>query len=120
MVSMFKFEDGSVAKVAALWGPQCPRPSFYNLRVYGTNGTIEKDKLCVGSNSPGEALVFKPIDSRRIDGHPFDPEIEDWLTAIVEDGEVRTSLRDGANSTMAALMAVKAAREGRETPIPVF
>ena len=120
MVSLFKFQDGAVAKVAALWAPVCPQPVFYNLRVYGTKGTIVGDQLCTGQDMPGQELRSEPIAAPRIAGHPYDPEIDDWLSAIIEDGEVRTSLIDGANSTMAALRAARAAREARETKIPLF
>jgi predicted dehydrogenase len=120
MVAIFRFQDGTVAKVASLWAPECPKPPFYNLRIYGTNGTVERDQFCMGGDVPGRRLRFEPVEAARIEGHPYDPEIEDWLTAIIEDGPVRTSFKDGANSTMAALRAVRAGREGRETLIPVF
>ena len=106
--------------VAALWAPECPRPPFYNLRIYGTEGTVERDQLCSRGDASGQRWKFAPVEGARIQGHPYDPEIEDWLTAILEDHPVRTSLKDGANSTMAALRAVKASREGKEMPIPVF
>ena len=120
MVSVFKFPDGAVAKVAALWAPECPRAPYYDLHLYGTRGTVERDQICLGREAPPSGLKFSPVDARRVPGHPYEPEVDDWLTAIIEDGEVRTSLKDGANSTMAALRAVRAAREGREVSIPVF
>lgn len=120
MVSIFRFQDGAAAKVAALWAPECPRNPFYNLRIFGTNGTVDGDQFCIRSDGPQQELRFKPVETRRIAGHPYEPEIDDWLTAIIADRDVRTNLKDGANSTMAALRAVKAAREGREVTIPVF
>lgn len=120
MVALFRFRDGAVAKVAALWGPECPKPPFYNLRIYGTEGTVERDEICRRAAEPGGRWAFEPVEASRIQGHPYEPEIDDWLTAILEDRPVRTSLKDGANSTMAALRAVRACREGKELPIPVF
>ena len=120
MVSIFKFPDGSIAKVGALWAPECPRPPFYNLRIYGTKGTVENDRLCVGHLEPERNLCFEPIEAAKIEGHPYEPEVEDWLTAIIENTKVRTSLADGANSSMAALLAVRAALEGAEMRIPTL
>jgi predicted dehydrogenase len=119
-VALFRFGDGTVAKVAALWGPECPKPPFYNLRVYGTDGTVERDEFCVKGDHSGSPWTFRPVEAPRIPGHPYEPEIEDWLTAIIEDHPVRTTLQDGANSTMAALRAVQASREGKEMSIPLF
>ena len=42
-VCLFEFEDGTIAKVAALYAPRCAVPPYNNLRIYGTNGTIERD-----------------------------------------------------------------------------
>ncbi|MDD4869148.1 MAG: Gfo/Idh/MocA family oxidoreductase [Kiritimatiellae bacterium] len=120
MASIFKFQDETVAKVITLWAPECPRDPFFNLRIYGTNGTIERDQFCIGKKMAEQRSEFKPIEAQRIKGHPYDPEIDDWLTAIIEDTNVRTNLKDGANSNMATLCAVKAAREGKEVIIPVF
>jgi len=119
-VCLFQFEDGAIAKVAALYAPRCAMAPYYNLRIYGTLGTVERDTAACASSPEEVHPPFAPVQADRTQGHPYEPEIADWLGAIVGDREPRTPLWDGANSTMAALAAVRAIRERREVAIPVF
>ena len=119
-VALFQFEDGSVAKVAALYGPRCQMAPCYNLRLYGTNGTVDRDQIAIAANPDDVHPEFGPVAATPPAGHPYEPEIADWLQAIAEDRPPRTSLHDGANSTMATLCAVRALREGKEVEVPVF
>jgi hypothetical protein len=48
------------------------------------------------------------------------PEIEDWLDSILVSRPPRTTLKDGAASTLATLIAVRAAREKREIHVPAL
>ncbi|MEW6749675.1 MAG: Gfo/Idh/MocA family oxidoreductase [Candidatus Latescibacterota bacterium] len=118
MVSLFRFADGAIAKVAALYGPRCGMAPFYNLRIYGTRGTVERDQIAVCATQDEAHPAFRPVDSACTEGHPYDPEVADWLDAILQDRPPRTPLKDGARSTLATLCAVRAAREGREVRVP--
>lgn len=119
-VSLFQFADGTIAKVAALYAPRCGMAPYYNLRVYGTNATVDRDTVAI-SQSPDEVHPpFVPVEANRVVGHPFTPEIEDWLDAIREDRTPCCPLTDGANSCIAALCAVRATQEGGQVEIPVF
>ena len=124
-VALYQFEDGSIAKVAALYAPRCAMAPYYNIRLYGTKGTAERDSLAVSSSHEDVHPPFVPVDTERlagafadVSGHPYAPEIEDWLDAIVEDRPTRVGLVDGASSCLAALLAVRAADEGREIEVP--
>jgi predicted dehydrogenase len=119
-VALFQFADGSIAKVAALYAPRCGMAPYYNLRAYGTNGTVERDTVAISASADDVHPAFQPVDAERVAGHGYEPEILDWLDAIVDDRPPRCPLHDGANSTIAALCAVRAAREGREIAVPVF
>jgi predicted dehydrogenase len=119
-VCLFQFEDGTIAKIAALYGPRREMAPYYNLRIYGTQGTVERDTAAL-STSPDEAHpAFKPVEAPRVGHHPYLPEIEDWLRAIQTNQPTRTPLEDGANSTFATLAAVRAIRDGGEVTVPVF
>jgi predicted dehydrogenase len=119
-VCLFQFEDGTIAKVAALYAPRCNMSPYYNLRVYGTNGTVERDTVACARSSKDIYPPFKPVTAERIKGHPYLPEIVDWLEAITDNRPPRTPLWDGANSTMATLAAVRAIRERKEIKVPIF
>ncbi|NOY81978.1 MAG: Gfo/Idh/MocA family oxidoreductase [Kiritimatiellaeota bacterium] len=119
-VCLFQFEGGAIAKVAALYAPRCPMAPFYNLRLYGTNGTVERDTAAISSTPEDVHPEFKPVEAERTKGHPYLPEIEDWLDAIIDDRQPRTPLWDGANSTMATLCAARAIRVGHAVDVPIF
>lgn len=119
-VTLFQFEDGTIAKVAALYAPRCNMAPYYNLRVYGTNGTVERDTVAIAANPDDVHPVFVPVDAERTGGHPYAPEIEDWLDAIHDNRPPRCPFADGANSTLATLCAVRASREKREVAVPVI
>jgi predicted dehydrogenase len=118
MVALFGFADASVAKVAALYGPRCAMAPYYNLRLYGTRGTVERDHLAVAAGDDDVHPEFWPVTADRILGHPYDAEIEDWLDAVRDHRPTRTPLLDGARSTLATLVAVRSAAEGRELEVP--
>lgn len=61
---------------------------------------------------------YGPVTNENIEGHPYDDEIADWLAAIEEGRDPVTPFWDGANSTLAALFAVKALKEGRSQRVP--
>jgi|GEM_PF-726769 len=119
-VCLYRFRDGSIAKVAALYGPRCAMAPFYNLRVYGTKGTVERDAAALSRGEEDVHPAFAPVDASRVSGHPYLPEIQDWLGAIREGRPPRTPLWDGANSTMAALCACRAIRDRTAVAVPVF
>ena len=118
VAALFGFADGSIAKVAALYGPRCAMAPYYNLRLYGTRGTVERDRLAVAAGDDDVHPEFQPVTADRVIGHPYDAEIEDWLDAIAEHRPPRTSLLDGARSTLATLVAVRSAVEDRELAVP--
>lgn len=79
MVSLFRFEDGTIAKVAALYGPRCSMAPYYNLRVYGTAGTVERDQIAISGDTEEVHPEFTPVQADRQAGHPYDTEVDDWL-----------------------------------------
>jgi predicted dehydrogenase len=116
-VALYRFADGSIAKTAALYAPRCGMAPYYNLRAYGTLGTIERDTMAIAQDAEDVHPPFVPVDSERVTGHGYTPEIEDWLDAIRDNRTPRCPFADGANSTLAALCAVRAAAEGREVAV---
>lgn len=119
-VCLYRFADGSMAKVAALYGPRCAMAPFYNLRVYGTRGTVERDTVALSRGEDDVHPAYAPVAADRVSGHPYLPEIRDWLQAIREARPPRTPLWDGANSTMATLCACRAMRDRAVVEVPVF
>jgi predicted dehydrogenase len=119
-VALFRFDNGAAAKVAALYGPRTERPVACNLRLYGTKGSVERDQVAIAGDEEDVHPSFRTIEVPETSGHPYEPEIEDWLDSILEDGTPRCSLFDGANSTVAALIAAEAMNTGKALPVPVY
>jgi predicted dehydrogenase len=119
-VALFRFEDGTIAKVAALYAPRAEMAPWYNLRAYGTMGTVERDQVALAASPQEVHPALVPVAADRVSGHPYRPEIADWLEAIRCDRPTRTDLYDGANSTLAALCAARAAREKTPVAVPVL
>ena len=119
-VALFRFDSGAVAKVAALYGPRMEMAPYYNLRVYGTMGTVERDQAATAADAEDVHPAFSAIQADRTGGHPYEPEVEDWLGAIAEDRPPRCDLFDGANSTVATLIACEAMASGRSMDVPVY
>jgi len=90
----------------------------YNLRVYGTKGTVERDRIARAKTPEDVHPDFEPLVDTKVVGHPYDGEILDWLEAIENGKQPRTPFWDGANSTLATLTAVSALRAGASRRIP--
>ncbi|MBN1343857.1 MAG: Gfo/Idh/MocA family oxidoreductase [Phycisphaerae bacterium] len=119
-VALFRFSGGAIAKVAALYGPRCAMAPFYNLKLYGTAGTVERDTVAIARDEADRHPEFSPIEVERVTGHPYEPEVRDWLEAIRDDRPPRCDFFDGANSTAATLVACQAMAEGRTLPVKVY
>jgi predicted dehydrogenase len=119
-VALFKFDNGAIAKVNASYAPRMGMAPYYNLRIYGTKGTIERDQIAISKDENDLHPEFKTIEADRISGHPYDKEVEDWLDSISENRSPRCDLYDGANSTIATLVAVEAIKLGIPLPVSVY
>lgn len=119
-VAMFKFDNGAIAKVTATYAPRMGMAPYYNLRLYGTNGTVERDQVAIAKDENDMHPEFTLIEADRISGHPYDREVEDWLDSIRDDRDPRCDLFDGANSTAATLVAVEAMKFGIPLPVSFY
>ena len=119
-VALFRFDNGAIAKVAAVYAPRMDMAPFYNLRVYGTRGTVERDTAALANDPSDYHPKFAQIGAERVEGHPYEPEVRDWLLAIKEDRPPRCDFFDGANSTAATLVACQAIAEARTLPVKVY
>ncbi len=119
-VALFKFKNGAIAKITASYAPRSGMASYYNLRLYGTKGTVERDQAAISKDDSDLHPEFKTIEADRISGHPYDREVENWLDSIRDDRKPRCDLFDGANSTIATIVAVDAMKAGKPLPVPIY
>lgn len=115
-VCLFRFESGTIAKVAATYGCIAPYAYLNNLTVYGTKGTVNRDKICL----EGQPEEYRDLGVVPPPGHPYEPEIENFLTAILEDKPTLIDAFDGASSAAAVIVGAQAAARGTPLPVPRY
>jgi predicted dehydrogenase len=116
IVSLYKFQNGAIAKVTVLYAPVSPMPPCYNISVYGTKATVWRDMVCYNHNEGFKPMIYKPYKEKY--GHGFERELEDFISAINNGKQVLAPARDCAQSEIATITATEALNAGRKMPIP--
>lgn len=114
MVAIFKFANGAAGKVTSLYGNCSPRPYGFNLSVYGTKGTVVRDKVSFdGMNEKWMDIpdCFDPL-------HDYTPEIDHLLDCIRKGKKPLVTPEVAANTVAASLYAVRAAKEHKILQVP--
>ena len=114
MVTMLKFKNGCLGKVTSLYGCRSPRPQAFNLSIYGTKGSIVRDKLSI--DGLGEKWMDIPeiVDAN----HDYMPEIDHVLDCILNNKPALVTPREGLKTCIAGLYSVKSAKENRTIKLP--
>jgi len=114
MVAIFKFSNGATGKVTSLYGNCSPSPYGYNLSVYGTKGTVVRDKVSfdgMGGNWMDIPDAFDP-------SHSYVPEVAHFLECIRSGKKPLVTPEIAANTVASSLYAVRAAKERQILQIP--
>ncbi|MGI6571881.1 MAG: Gfo/Idh/MocA family protein [Fermentimonas sp.] len=97
-VSIIKFKNGSVGKVASVI--DCLQPYYFRFHLIGSEGTLLDNKFystklrSLNKNKWSE-LSMKMLDSGDVADHPYQVQFEAFFNAIAEDREMPlTSLND--------------------------
>ena len=122
MIAMFKFKNGAIGKVTALYGNPGPMPNVYNMAIYGTKGRIVGGKMFLDGMDERDTNPWLelPSSKNQTQGHPFYNEIDHFLTCIEKSQKTMVTPEDSYNTIAATLFAVKAGRENRILKIPVL
>ena len=115
VVAIFKFKNGVIGKVTALYEPVAPYAYANNIAVYGTKGTIIKDMICLD-----ERKGFTKIKTTYLREHPYEPEVNHFIDCILKDKKPLIDAREGARSAAAVITVSEALKEKRFTAIPQF
>ncbi len=115
VVAIFKFKNGVIGKVTALYEPISPYAYANNIAVYGTKGTILRDTICLN-----EKEGFKKIVVKYSSGHPFEPEVNHFIECILKNKKPLIDSKEGAKTAAATIIASKALKEKKSIAIPQF
>lgn len=112
IVSVYRFAGGAVGKVTALYGCVNPMPELYNLGVYGTRGTVLRNRLSLDGL---QEWLEMPTPAA---GHPFAPEVAHFLDCIRWGKQPIVDALEGAKTAAAVLCAAESARTGKPVEPP--
>lgn len=90
-VSIIKFKDGSVGKVASVI--DCLQPYYFHVHLVGSEGSLLDNKFYstkyAGLNrNKWSELSMKMLDSGDVSDHPYQVQFETFFTALDEDREM--------------------------------
>jgi len=119
-VTLVKFEDGTMGKVAS--SIECVMPYVFNIELLGDQGTIRNNqvfsKRWVGQKSWATIPTILP-DSGDVTHHPFRDEVNYFVDCILNERESHASLEDAALTHEICFASEISAREKRPVPLPL-
>ena len=101
-VTILKFKDGRVGKVASVI--DCLQPYYFHVHLVGSEGSLLDNKFYstkLGGLNKGKwsELSMKLLDSGDVSDHPYQTQFESFFTAINQGREMPlTSLADALHS----------------------
>ncbi len=121
IVGIVKFTDGAVAKITSSFETEMPYQ--LNLRLYGSKGSIQNDRLWSGVISPYQNnwATFPAIgaDSGDPSHHPFSPMVDHIVDSILNDKPAFPDISEALKSHEIAFAADISAEEGRPVKLPL-
>jgi predicted dehydrogenase len=113
VVAIFRFASGALGRCTAAYGPSGPMARLYNLSAYGSKASIVRGEIALAGQEQ-----FAPLDVPTVQGHPYEPEVEDLAASILEDRPPRATIEDGARAVAVALAVQEALRQHRPVAVP--
>lgn len=115
-VSLIKFKDGRVGKVASVI--DCFQPYYFHTHLVGSEGTIldgkfHTNKIASLNKAKWSEFSIHPIDSGDVADHPYQTQFEAFFKALDEGKDMPlTSLKDALRSHQCIFAADKSAAAG--------
>jgi predicted dehydrogenase len=121
IVAIVKFADSAIAKITSSF--ETAMPYQFNLRVYGTKGTIQNGDLWSEVLAPAQSdwarIPAVGADSGNPSHHPFRPLVDHLVDCIRHDRPAFPSIRDALPSHEIVFAADRSAAEGRPVALPL-
>ncbi len=119
-VTLVKFEDGTVGKVAS--SVECIMPYFFNILLLGEKGSIRNNqvfsKRWAGQKGWATIPTILP-DSGDVTHHPFKEQVNHFVDCILSDRESHANLENAAETHEICLASEISARERRPVTLPL-
>lgn len=119
-VTLVKFEDGTLGKVAS--SVECVQPYVFNIVLLGDQGAIRNNqvfsKRWVGQRGWATIPTVLP-DSGDVTHHPFREEVDHFVDCILTGRESHANLEDAAVTHEICFASEISAREKRPVSLPL-
>lgn len=119
-VTLVKFEDGSMGKVAS--SIECVMPYTFKIELLGDVGTIRNNqvfsKRWEGQKGWAAIPTILP-DSGDVTHHPFRDEVDHFVNCILTNQESHANLADAAETHEICYASEISAREKRPVTLPL-
>ena len=119
-VTILKFKDGRVGKVASVI--DCLQPYYFHVHLVGSEGSLLDNKFHstrlggLNKNKWSE-LSLKPLDSGDVSDHPYQTQFQAFFDALDRGEEMPlTSLREAARTHEVIFAADRSARSTSRSP----
>ncbi|HUZ46826.1 MAG TPA: Gfo/Idh/MocA family oxidoreductase [Terriglobia bacterium] len=119
-VTLVRFEDGAIGKVAS--SIECVMPYVFNIQLLGDQGTIRNDQLFTKRwpEQTGWAKVPSVLpDNGDVSHHPFQDEVRHFVDCILNNSESHATLEDAALTHEICFASEISAREHRPVSLPL-
>jgi len=123
-VTILKFEDGSLGKVASVI--DCQQPYYFHIHLVGSEGSlldnrIYSAKLAGMSKERWSTLETSLIDSGDVNDHPYEAQFTEFITALRKSQPMPLTDFDTAFETHRVVFAAElSAAEGRPVRLSEF
>lgn len=119
-VTLVRFEDGTIGKVAS--SIECAMPYVFNIQLLGDQGAIRNNQLFTqrwpGQKDWAEIPTVLP-NSGDVTQHPFLDEASHFVDCIVNNTESHAALQDAALTHEICFASEISARERRPVSLPL-
>ncbi len=119
-VTMIKFADGAIGKVASL--VECVMPYVFNIQLFGDQGTIRNNQVFTRKwpGQKGWATIPTVLpDSGDVTHHPFSGEIDHFVDCILNGRESHCNVADAVETHEICLATEISAHENRPVKLPL-
>jgi len=119
-VTLVKFEDGTIGKVAS--SVECVQPYIFNVELFGDQGTIRNNQVFSKrwTGQKGWAAIPTTLpDSGDVTHHPFKDEVRHFVDCILNDRESHANLEDAALTHEICFASDISVREKRPVTLPL-
>ncbi len=123
-VTLLKFEDGRLGKVASV--VDCLQPYYFHIHLVGSEGSLLDNRIYSArlkglSKEAWSTLETQLIDSGDVSHHPYEPQFQAFVDSVREGRAMPlTGVAEAWESHKVVFAADRSAREGRPVKLAEF